>query len=649
MPMKILVVDDSAMMRKIIRTELQGGGFETFEAADGIEALEQVARNQPDLITLDVDMPRLNGYDTCFRLRSTELESAVRKIPVIFVTANDTIEGRNKGFEVGASEFITKPFLRGEILSAVERTLKPEKAMQGLKAVIAEDNKIARQLLESLLEAEGIETIVTKNGVEALEAIRGAEQDIDLVVTDFMMPEMNGDELCKKIRFELGLKSLPVIFLSGMAERDSILQMFKAGASDYVIKPFAKEELLARIRVHMEARRLTRKLEYQVMELKKLNKLKDEFLSVTSHDLRAPLNGIMGFTELLMLEEGLNSQQKEYLGHVRQSGEFLLDLIGDILYLGRMGSESAEVEQKPVSLKQVIEASTQTLRHMATPKKQQLVIENRCHTDPVIMGDHGSLMRVFNNLLSNAIKFTPKEGDIRQIIEETPQQISISVIDSGIGIPADKLPFLFDKFSKTSRSGTSGEAGTGLGLAITKELVARHHGKIEVSSTVGEGTRFTLTFPKIGAEVAAKKPATGPDLTAPFKPVEPLHCLLIDDNQLNLKLGATVLKKQGYSVDTATDGQEAVMKYIEYRMQKRPLHLLFMDVRMPGMDGLEATRRIREFEGHKKLNRIPIWAMTAGTSENEKQACSQAGMDGFLTKPINLTQLQEMLAKTQDQ
>lgn len=641
MPLKILVVDDSAMMRKIIRTELQGGGYEVCEAADGIEALEQVKTEGPDLITLDVDMPRLNGYDTCYQLRSNQTADAFRKTPVVFVTANDTIEGRNKGFEVGASDFITKPFLRGEILATVERVLKPEKAMQGLKAVIAEDNSIARQVLENLLEAEGLEVLLAENGAQALELIRAEEMKVDLVVTDFMMPEMNGDELCRKIRFELGLKSLPVIFLSAMAERDSILQMFRAGASDYVIKPFAKEELLARIRVHLEARRLNRKLESQVLELKKLHKLKDEFLHVTSHDLRAPLNGIIGFTDLLQSDESLNEEQREFLGHVRTSGEFLLDLIGDILYLGRLGSEASELEMKPVSLKTILENSTQTLRHMATPKKQELVIDNQVGADPVIPGDSGSLMRVFNNLLSNAIKFTPVGGRIRQVIEREGESYRVSVIDSGIGIPQEKIPQLFDKFSKTSRSGTSGEVGTGLGLSITKELVERHQGQIEVSSVEGEGTRFTVSFPiTAGAKLEGPKQQTTEEVPTEE---ERRHCLLVDDNQLNLKLGATVLKKQGITVDTARDGQEALMKYIEYRMQKRPLHYIFMDVRMPTMDGLEATRRIREFETHKKQMHVPIWAMTAGTSDREKEACKDAGMDGFLTKPLNLTQLHDLL------
>ena len=644
--MKVMVVDDSAMMRKILSRELQDAGYETCEAVDGLDALEKIPQLRPNLVTLDVDMPRLNGFEACFRLRSDfgPENDYFKNLPVVFITANDTIEGRSRGFEVGASDFITKPFIKGEVVESVNRLLNLKQGLSGLKVVVAEDTNMARQLIDNILRAEGVQTYLVSNGVEAFDLIKRKEHEIDLLLTDYFMPQMNGDELCKKIRNELGNKSLPIIFLSAMSERGEILRIFKAGASDYVIKPFAKEELLSRIRVHLEARQLTKDLENKVHQLKKLNKLKDEFLAVTSHDLRAPLNGIMGFSQLLLSEEGLTEIQREYLGHVQQSGEFLLSLIGEILYLGRVNSENNVLDFKPVEVSDIIKSATETLRHMASPKALELIIENRCEQSG-ISGDRGGLMRVFNNLLSNAIKFTPKGGKIRQIIEPVgDDKIKVSVIDSGIGIPKDKIQFLFDKYSQASRPGTAGEASTGLGMSITKELVEQHGGEILVQSEEGKGSQFSVILPKLySAPVLEPVVAPAIDSSSVFaiKPAKKLHCLLVDDNQLNTKLGLTMLKKQGYSVDTAADGQEAVMKYIDYRMQKRTLDLILMDVRMPVMDGLEATRRIRQFEEQKKVARVAICAMTAGTSEGEKQECLSVGMDNFVTKPINLAQIQE--------
>ncbi|OGG94616.1 MAG: hypothetical protein A2527_05370 [Candidatus Lambdaproteobacteria bacterium RIFOXYD2_FULL_50_16] len=634
------------MMRKILSRELQDAGYETCEAVDGLDALEKIPQLRPNLVTLDVDMPRLNGFEACFRLRSDfgPENDYFKNLPVVFITANDTIEGRSRGFEVGASDFITKPFIKGEVVESVNRLLNLKQGLSGLKVVVAEDTNMARQLIDNILRAEGVQTYLVSNGVEAFDLIKRKEHEIDLLLTDYFMPQMNGDELCKKIRNELGNKSLPIIFLSAMSERGEILRIFKAGASDYVIKPFAKEELLSRIRVHLEARQLTKDLENKVHQLKKLNKLKDEFLAVTSHDLRAPLNGIMGFSQLLLSEEGLTEIQREYLGHVQQSGEFLLSLIGEILYLGRVNSENNVLDFKPVEVSDIIKSATETLRHMASPKGLELIIENRCEQSG-ISGDRGGLMRVFNNLLSNAIKFTPKGGKIRQIIEPVgDDKIKVSVIDSGIGIPKDKIQFLFDKYSQASRPGTAGEASTGLGMSITKELVEQHGGEILVQSEEGKGSQFSVILPKLySAPVLEPVVAPAIDSSSVFaiKPAKKLHCLLVDDNQLNTKLGLTMLKKQGYSVDTAADGQEAVMKYIDYRMQKRTLDLILMDVRMPVMDGLEATRRIRQFEEQKKVARVAICAMTAGTSEGEKQECLSVGMDNFVTKPINLAQIQE--------
>jgi len=648
--MKILVVDDSQMMRTLIKAELKEE-YTILCAENGEVALAMALEERPDLITFDVDMPVLNGYDACLQLRSNPLYHDVSRTPVIFITANDSISGRSRGFEVGASEFITKPFLRGEVLDLVNSNLKPSSTIKGATVLIAEDSTIARQILEEILKSQGVNVISTASGVEALEEFKKNEQLIDMVITDFMMPEMNGDELCIKIRSGLGNKRVPILFLTGMTERDSILNMFKVGASDYILKPFAKEELLARLKVHLKGQSLNRELELKVIELKRLSKLKDEFLNVTSHDLRAPLNGVLGFAQLLELDGGLTTTQLEFVQNIKQSGEFLLDLINDILYLGRVSSEAHDLELKTVRLSEVVESSTSTLRHMATPKGQKITIHNHAHGKDRVDGDAGSLMRVFNNLLSNAIKFTPKNGEIKQVIELVSEtEVSVSVIDSGIGIDKEQLSQLFKKFTKASRPGTEGELSTGLGLAITKELLQRHRAEIEVFSEVNQGTTFKVTFPLSNGEKVLTEEVEIPleeatpapkKMTVTSKTVG----LVVDDNPLNLKLATHVMKRMGVEFETAKDGQEGLMKYIEMRMQGKPLDFVFMDHNMPVMDGVTSTRRIREFEVAKKISRTPIFSMTAGTSDHDKAECIEAGMDGIVEKPINLTQIQDILSQ----
>ncbi|MDH5560400.1 MAG: response regulator, partial [Deltaproteobacteria bacterium] len=400
--MRILVVEDNDIVRALIAKELKSGGYEIFEAKNGLSALELIPDIQPHLITMDVEMPQMNGFDTCFKIRTEiqpNLSLSQNQLPIIFITSNDTLEDRAKGFQVGVSDFITKPFLKGEVLKTVNKLLRQESALKGLVTLVVEDNDMSRHLLNNILQSEGIVTLLAANGVEALKIFQTKESEIDLVLTDFLMPQMNGEELCQKIRNEFGNRTTPIIFLSAMSERDSILEMFKAGASDYVIKPFAKEELVARIRVHLESRVLNKKLFEQVQELKHLNKLKDEFLTVTSHDLKSPLNGILGFTRIMLDEVVPPELQTEYLGHIRSSGEFLLSMINDILTLSQIQAQNENFEQIPVSLDEIALSSVQTIKHMANPKGIQINYKLIGKEKPSVSCNNNDLTQIFNNLL----------------------------------------------------------------------------------------------------------------------------------------------------------------------------------------------------------------------------------------------------------
>ncbi len=290
-PFQVLVVDDSAAMRMAIREELETGGYDVSESANGLEALVSVCQDRaPDLITLDVEMPGMNGWDFCRKLRSPHYAARIsgphnRRIPVIFVTGQNTMSERKKGFAVGAADFITKPFTTGELLEAVDRILKPVALSEGITALVAEDNVVARQIVADILIQEGLQVIEAKNGWEGYQLFSRHEDAIDVVITDLFMPEMNGDELSRKIRRELNRSDLPIICLTAMPDQSELLKVFKAGVSDYLVKPFAKEELLARITVHLERYRLSRQLKEKINDLKISNE-KIKKLSITD-----PLTG----------------------------------------------------------------------------------------------------------------------------------------------------------------------------------------------------------------------------------------------------------------------------------------------------------------------------------------------------------------------
>ncbi|MDM8552159.1 response regulator [Desulfobacterales bacterium HSG2] len=275
--LKILVVDDSSLIRGIIRNELEAGGYLVEEAVHGFEALATASEIPPDLITLDVEMPKLNGFDTCKKLRETHYARFFTRnqdnmVPVIFVTSHDTIEDRKKGFELGAMDFITKPFKEGVILEAVNKILRPENRLMGLTALVVNEKIASRRMVSDCLRREGVTTVEAVDGVQAFETISAETAGIDIVITGLMMPGMNGDILCKKIRNELNLKELPVIFLPVVDDKTELFELFKAGATDYLLQPFVKEEFLARLIVHLERARLNKTLRNTLEQVEKSNK-----------------------------------------------------------------------------------------------------------------------------------------------------------------------------------------------------------------------------------------------------------------------------------------------------------------------------------------------------------------------------------------
>lgn len=288
---RILVVDDSQLIRMQIRDELEGSGYEVIEAKNGLEAIIQVAsKRSPDLITMDIEMPKLNGFETCKKLRESQYakflsKSEDRRIPIIFITGNDTLEDRKKGFELGAVDFIAKPFKKGEILAAVNKILGRSIVEQNIRALVVDDNTVARRITSMCLRREGIQVLETEDGEETYRILSDPQNEIDILITDLVMPKMDGIHLCRLVRKELKRIDMPIIVLTAVSDLSEILEVFREGASDYLVKPFAKEELLARLGVHIERNRINKELR-ETIRLLEAAKARIEQLSITD-----PLTG----------------------------------------------------------------------------------------------------------------------------------------------------------------------------------------------------------------------------------------------------------------------------------------------------------------------------------------------------------------------
>jgi two-component system cell cycle response regulator len=271
----VLIVDDSSTMRAIIAKELEEDGYTVLTAENGMEALVMIEwlDDKPDLITLDIDMPVMNGFEVCERLLEKAKKAGENQhigIPIIFVSAKDTLENRRHGFQLGVTVFVSKPFQPHNLVKIVNNILFPPELFAGMTVLVIDDSSSVRRVIQMILMRIGVTVLSASNGLEAIQIVENFSGTLDLILTDYMMPEMRGDEVCKLIRQKPRLEQVPILVVSAFNEKDLVLAFFKAGATDYLCKPFIEEELIARVEVHLRARQyikqveeLNKRLEYQ--------------------------------------------------------------------------------------------------------------------------------------------------------------------------------------------------------------------------------------------------------------------------------------------------------------------------------------------------------------------------------------------------
>ncbi len=638
MTVKVLLVDDKTENLFALEKMLQSDNRVFLKATSTSNALKLAINNELALILLDVQMPEMDGFELAKILKSN---SKTANIPIIFVTAiNKDEKYVLKGYDLGAVDYLFKPLNLAITRAKVDTFINLYQQNREL-----ENKNILLENLTRLVDNSLNITCIFKKSDLIIQEVNttflsllgyASEEIIERSLLQFLVFEntLHGAQLFQE---EISLKKDVVEFENQIKCADGSIKWLTwriatkgdfcfANASDVTLRKFAEKKLEENFTNLI-------KVNNELAEAKKIAedsvKIKQDFMANMSHEIRTPMNAIIGFTQLL-LKTNLNEEQQKYLRSIKISGENLIVIINDILDFSKIEAGKLNIESVDFNLAQlfsdikVIEENAVLAKGLSLHFDLDKSVPNWINADPV------RINQILLNLLTNAVKFTHQGGiTVKVSSEQKNKQAYLKILckDTGIGISKEKQQFIFESFTQENGDTTRKYGGTGLGLTIVKKLLELMGGEISLHSEVGKGSEFLVLIPYGFVE---DKTTDEEDLDNGFveEELKGKRILLAEDNMMNQILAKKVLSDVGIVTDIAENGLEAV----EF-VQKNAYDLILMDIMMPEMDGLEATKEIRKTFSAKQL---PILAMTAFVfTGGDDKKIYEAGMDDFILKPFN--------------
>jgi PAS domain S-box-containing protein len=686
---RILIVDDNRAIHDDLRKVLAGEAepsaglqddemalfgtvpvpvttFEIDSAYQGQEALERVTQASAEgrpyaLAFVDVRMPPgWDGVETISHIRAVDPH-----VQTVICTAYSDYSWKDIQRRLGQSDsllILKKPFDNIEVsqlahaltrkwllgrqagakmaeldLMVTQRTRELESASERIRCELDQRTK-AEEAFRAVFQASPIAIILMDAEGRCVDANisfeiqRGVRKE-DIAGLNVEAVELLDQETVRALACKEGLNGKEIAYEQPTRGRRTALLWARTveirGARhslafflDITERKLVEEEL-RRARVAAEA----------------ASQVKSAFLANMSHEIRTPMNGVIGFTQLA-LSTKLNDDQREYLQTVEHSAESLMEIINDILDFSKIEAGRLELDCREFSLRECVHEAAKTLRAVAHRKGLLLEADVDADVPEFVVGDPVRVRQVLLNLLGNAVKFT-EQGSVRVEVKARPMQdgsllAEFQVQDTGIGIAADQQQPIFEPFKQVNSSPTRKHGGTGLGLAISTSLVKLMGGRIWVESQEGKGSTFHFTT---RFEAFVQEPASEPEGGADYHPDQPLSILVAEDDPASQALVASLLIPFGHRITAVANGFEALSA-----LEQQAFDVILMDIQMPGMDGMEATAAIRKMQRETGAH-TPIIALTAHALKGDQQRCLEAGMDGYVSKPIHSNDLLAAMAK----